>query len=377
MLEFSRSYTANDGGDEIDDITCVRLGEADLVNDDPNGRYIFPTKGTMQLKLPPPPSLGRLALVYASLLAPYYDLSARTTNFYRSTMLYVWAHTTFSGLNLNYSDVTTYRHTDSDLLFISCRPTLRTASFLVQTDANGQVMSYRQVSPFDPNISTYVEPTMNLSVLYTKLTPILSLWDDDDIGRSNYTYAPDWTKSTLKILKASDSLVNPNAPLSNTTFIPILESLHRRLFNIALSLRPQILVSSSPGTVVTGNILYVQPRVFMNSVSFMISMIILGLNLVVAIAYYLNRPAKFLPCLPTSIASVFAYVAASHARGELRQGKKAETYRFGRFIGVDGKMHTGIEEAARVFPLPSSYHDNRFMGWMRKKERPPPVPPKN
>ena len=363
VVNFSSSYTINDGGG---DITCAWLEHSELISDDdPNAGYNFSIQGTTQLNVGDPMSLGRQALAYSSLLGSYQDLSTRSINYCRGTILYLWVHATFgevSGQNFNRSDTMTYQQTDSDLLFVSCRPTLRAADLLVRTDANGQVMTYRQSSPFAPDSSRYVEASTNLTTLYTKLAPVLSIWDDLDVRWSNYSYASDWTNSFLKLLTGSDALLDPSVPLTNYTFIPALESLHRRLFTIALSLRPQIFVSSSPDAMVTGNVLDVKPRVFMNTVSFVISMIILALNLMVAIVYYLDRPAKFLPHMPTSIASIFAYVAASHAREELRRGKSADAYRFGKFIGVDGKMHTRIEDAARVFPLALSYRDDRVMG---------------
>ena len=56
------------------------------------------------------------------------------------------------------------------------------------------------------------------------------------------------------------------------------------------------------------------------------------------------------------------YIAASHAANGLRQGKRSDAYQFGKYIGIDGKMHIGIEAASRVFPLPASHRESRIMG---------------
>jgi len=60
--------------------------------------------------------------------------------------------------------------------------------------------------------------------------------------------------------------------------------------------------------------------------------------------------------MPTTIASIIAYVSASRAIEDFRGGEKAEEeeqdrrYRYGRFLGTDGKIHVGIERQRYVIP---------------------------
>ena len=360
VLNFSSAYDIGDGDG---DVTCVCLGGTHQSR-----------PGVLQStrldigRAGAPTTSGPHALAFSSVMESYQDSSNRSVSYCHGLLLYVWAHATFIAISSR--NATEYEQSDADVLITSCRPTLKTANFLVRTDVNGRVISYSQESPFDPSTAMYLSD-IKPSLFYAELAPYLSIWDRDSIAWHNETYAPDWTNYFLQVLTGSDSLVDPHVPLPNpTTFIPDLESLHRRLFSMLLSYDPSVLATPAPDALATGRVFSLQQRVFMNHTSFLVSVIILTLNLIVAILYYLDRPARFLPRMPISIASVFTYVAASHARRELRRGGRSETYRFGRHIGIDGKMHVGIEEAERVFPLPASY---RKVG----RRKPPPVPPKD
>jgi hypothetical protein len=151
--------------------------------------------------------------------------------------------------------------------------------------------------------------------------------------------------------------------------------LHRRLFAIILSLNTHILVSCPNGQV-SGIISSQVHRIFMSRNMFIISIVLLSLNVFVAILYYLRRPKRFLPRMPTTLASIIAFVAASRALPRCT-GTTAATilkslsfnlrtkphilprpdrdlrlrFGFGKFIGTDGKPHVGIERHPLVVPL--------------------------
>lgn len=83
--------------------------------------------------------------------------------------------------------------------------------------------------------------------------------------------------------------------------------------------------------------------------------------------------------MPTSIASVMAYVAASRAAEDFSHGSGSngdgdggkERYGYGRFVGTDGKTYVGIEKQRYVVPLESrnSEAEKRTwsLGWLRRR----------
>ena len=186
----------------------------------------------------------------------------------------------------------------------------------------------------------------------------------------------DWINFFLKAINNS-TLEDPNGSLSDLSFLPDLEAIHSLLFAILMSLYPELLVTAPANITTLDSVISPQNRVFMSFVPFVITIAILAINLIVVLLFYLTRPPTFLPRMPDSIASVFGFVAASQARGDLRNGKRIEKYRFGKFIGVDKKLHVGIEKAEHVARWPASHREHRVWHWLGRKNKAPPVSPKN
>ena len=364
---FLGSYSPNDGGE---DILCVAINEATY-----NPR---PTANSTDNGLDSPLNSGRYALSLSSPMASFNDSSERSVSLCQSITLFRWIHTTFN--QVNQTDTSTLQQSNPDILTVSCQPILKTANFTVQTTVDGHVLSYALATPFETDHKKYFDSHTNANELYRAMATVLSLnLDDADMSWRNDTHAPDTMSYFIRLLTDSTALNNPQVLLSsnNTSYLSALDAIQRQLFSVLLSEYPQMLVPATSDELVDVQTFTSRPRVFMNFTSFVISMIILMMDLIVAISLFFNRPAPFLPRMPTSIASMFAFVAASHARGELCRGQRSEKYRFGRYIGVDRKLHIGIDNAERVFPLSASHRDVRIMWWLKKGERPPAVPPKD
>jgi hypothetical protein len=93
-----------------------------------------------------------------------------------------------------------------------------------------------------------------------------------------------------------------------------------------------------------------ETRIFVDQSAFIITATILGLNIIAVIIFYTSGIRFNLPRVPTTIGSILAYVSASHILLEDDKGassagdvKEAKTYSFGRYIGVDQKVHLGID----------------------------------
>lgn len=293
--------------------------------------------------------------------------------FCQSQFSLAWLHTDFSNLS---DSKTTVPATSSESLSMVCRPVLKTAEFLVRTSFDGRIISYTQATPFDADIDGYFAPGMNASSLYSTINLAIShssvgansgCWHSDSM-------TSDWINYFLMEISNSRALVNPKASLPSFSAVaPMVQDIHRSLFAILLHLSSTIFIPATNQNPVRGNIYNLQSRVFMNGTMFVMAITILALNLVVAVVYYVRRPSRFLPRMPTSIASVLAYMAASHALDELADRKGDERYRFGKFIGVDGRPHVEIEKAVLTMPLGDTVLPRR----RRAEKKGPPVPPKD
>ena len=118
-----------------------------------------------------------------------------------------------------------------------------------------------------------------------------------------------------------------------------------------------------------------ESRLFISPVMFKMAIVLLGIQLIVAVLYYTHRPRRFLPRMPTSIASIIAFVAASRAVADFDEkgadGKNGDErrYAYGRFIGTDGRTHVGIERHRFVVPLKSQNPAVKRRRWGREKDK--------
>jgi hypothetical protein len=125
--------------------------------------------------------------------------------------------------------------------------------------------------------------------------------------------------------------------------------LYQQLFAILVALAaPTAFPSAESSTPFQIEALSVETRLFVAPTMFRITLTLLLLHFIVAVLYYVYRPGKCLPRLPTSIAAVISYVHASRALedfgiSEAESKRRKRRYAFGRFVGTDGKTYIGIE----------------------------------
>lgn len=122
----------------------------------------------------------------------------------------------------------------------------------------------------------------------------------------------------------------------------------------------------------------------MSETMFKIAICILAWDIVILFLLYIRTPPTFLPRLPINIASILAYVAASHAMAEIatdetetgtekrhRSQWEIPRYGFGRFVGTDGKTHIGIERAPFVMPLRTGTGSSSLRLGLRRRDTNP------
>lgn len=255
---------------------------------------------------------------------------------------------------------------------LDCVSNFRTAMFNLTVDANGHILDSQRVGDFD-NITTVSQnETDHLLVSANNLigqgaairTDSTSL-GDDDAGWHNDTLTRDWMNYLLKYMLNSTSLVDPRQDLpTGTETITAVQDLYKRLFSAALGLNLNgIFKASSQPIQMPGVMVVPETRIFMDNVAFIITIVILGLNVLVTTILYVQERKPFLPRLPSTIGSLAGYVAASQAVREYREpeeqdamgsarnpGQQAHLYGFGKYLGLDGKEHIGVEMDPFVDP---------------------------
>ena len=155
------------------------------------------------------------------------------------------------------------------------------------------------------------------------------------------------------MLANSSSLTGPRAAVPDAaTAIHLITDLCQRLFAVLLGLNQHVLVPASKNVTISGSRISHEYRIFMSPSMFWIAITILSLDLIVAVVYFYHTRDHFLPRMPTSIASIVGFIYSSRALQtnphDSSPAAKAQRFGYGRFIGVDGKAHIGIERVPFV-----------------------------
>jgi hypothetical protein len=244
--------------------------------------------------------------------------------------------------------------------FVQCTPVLLTAVYDVTVDSTGQVLEYEQSGDVEDMMSVLPgNRTESLLVDMINLItqPSTQKWH-------NTTQDEDWVNNLLQFYLNSTSLFDPKEPIPDpNVVIPALEAVYKELAAVLFGLNPDLFNSTNNATLIDGFVIRSETRIFISNAALIVSLVILGINIVVALVVYSRGLGVTLPRLPSTIGSILGYVAASKAIREYEGSNKEDkdqqaagkqTYTYGKFIGGDGKPHVGIELDPFVLPLESS-----------------------
>ncbi|KPM44054.1 hypothetical protein AK830_g2552 [Neonectria ditissima] len=192
------------------------------------------------------------------------------------------------GRTLNGSDVNgTVR---ASLLI--CRPIFETAMFNVTIDSDGHVLSYNRTSKLERTLD-YPDSEIHTQDLITQAN---YQWDQVFASWHNDTLSRGWMNYFLMLKTGSRSLLDPNTPVPDPNeMLPLVEDVYRRLYAILLSLNQQLFDHNEVGKPITVTRHTQEIRIFMEDASYIISLTILALNIVVALLFYARAVSFVLP----------------------------------------------------------------------------------
>ncbi|PON24519.1 hypothetical protein TGAM01_v206449 [Trichoderma gamsii] len=249
--------------------------------------------------------------------------------------------------------------------FTFCQPYFQTAMFDVRHDSIGNILAYEQMS----DISTHLDgddgdvQTKRMIAQMNDMLGIASYmqWHND-------TFTRDWMSYLVVISLNSRDFLDPKKPPPDPNdLLPTIEKLYRQLFVIVLGANLQLFAPGDQTLSLTGQKLTDETRIFVDQNAFIITVTILGLNIIALVIFYSRGVMVNLPRVPTTIGSILAFVSASHIlldddrESSLSEDiKEAKTYSFGRYIGVDQKVHLGIDMDPHVALVdPASLKEKR------------------
>ncbi|RBQ85463.1 hypothetical protein VDGD_01338 [Verticillium dahliae] len=224
--------------------------------------------------------------------------------------------------------------------------------FDLTVDTEGYVLAADRVSEHEQDLG-YPDSIKHVKSMIIVLNHLLR---DNQMHWHNDTVSRDWFNYLIKIQPGFEDLLDPQTPVPNPDdLIPTIESLYRQLYALLLGLNDNIFERSEKPAIIEGTRQQTEVRIFIPLAAFIISIAVLSLNILTAVVLYTHGVKFFLPRMPTTVGSVLAYVAPSRAVSEYHDGgvalNKSTTFSFGRYIGIDGRAHVGIEIDPFVVPV--------------------------
>ncbi|GKT58635.1 hypothetical protein ColTof4_10368 [Colletotrichum tofieldiae] len=255
-----------------------------------------------------------------------------------------------NGTTTRRSQITDLADKEMQTSFVVCDPVFTTAMFDVTVDSQGYILNASQATEssgaLDYSLST--NHTDAISAIVNKLFVKSSQgpWHNDSLSR-------DWMNYLLKIQPGYADLLDPTFTPNTSALIPAVETVYRQVFALTLG-NNQFLLDTYPEPIAIPGIRHsTETRIFMDTSALIISLVVLGVNILVAIALYGLAIKHFLPRMPTTIGSILAYLAPSRAVREYEGpgSLRSATFSFGRYVGEDGRAHVGIELDPFVVPV--------------------------
>lgn len=244
-----------------------------------------------------------------------------------------------------------------DPRFMMCKPRFYTANFDIDVDQKGHVLNYTRNSPLNQTVDELLAWSIwNATTFLVGSPPDYLIWHND-------TVADDWFNLLLKKVSNSTWMLDPNSPFPDfSTMAELVNKVYQELFALTVQANEKYLARAQQGMSVVAKEIRKETRIFLSSTMFKIVEIILILDVIVAALLYLRLPKPFLYRMPTSIAVLISYFASSHLLQDLKKvevrgnefakwlRQKGRVYGFGKYIGVDGEIHVGIERQPYLVP---------------------------
>ncbi|MCJ1314038.1 hypothetical protein MMC25_007718 [Agyrium rufum] len=205
-----------------------------------------------------------------------------------------------------------------ELYVLACQSVVQTADFSTMVGSNQQILSATLILAFKSNTSDIFAPNLDITTFMARINQLLrysavnsqnSHWHSTAIASDHF--------NTILRHQTNGTMTDPHVPLpEESTIVPLVESVIKTLFPIILSLSPDNFESIANSTTghsipIQGKRTTLQHRMFLDEVATLVAISILSLMTVVAIVLYARRPGKWLPRMPTSTASVLAYMSAT------------------------------------------------------------------
>ncbi|KAI9822674.1 MAG: hypothetical protein M1827_000393 [Pycnora praestabilis] len=253
-----------------------------------------------------------------------------------------------------------------DYTMIACQQRVAAYPFNVTVDSSGHIIDQDLLgSQIEP--SALFESTDTQDNFTSQLTPIFA----QTLGETylpifgltlhNDGYAKDWISYLMAKQTKSSDFMDPKSPLPDPDIMAArLNTTYKTLVAIILGLHYSTNQILEPCDIpLQGTVTYATQRIMVSTPLYIVSAVILSLNLITAVVFFAYARRNRLPWVPSSLAATIAYlVADDQALADVQRTATMSTrqrdrfleargakYRLGRFVDAEGKTRIGIGRA--------------------------------
>lgn len=248
---------------------------------------------------------------------------------------------------------------------VLCKAQLLQQPTKVNVTADGNVLSLKTTGQqITPSSDVNLTAPLNTSLLIYRDTYMLPAWH----GPSDLV-ARDLSNELYIGGTGNRNFLNASMPPPTTDVaVGVVSDTFRTLFAVQISVdQPRLqrynqaestdaehtdVELLSDTDIIQAKIFSPTSKVFMSTLNLIVSLTIIAATFVALATLRLTLPRSVLPRMPTTITSQIAYFASSRVVDDVVNGGRDlddQTYSYGRFIGKDGKVHTGIERQVFVY----------------------------
>ena len=260
-------------------------------------------------------------------------------------------------------DMSAYKNTT-----ILCTQQISSAEFNVAVDNNGVVQRFKRLTPLTYDNSSLFSHSTTITSLKAQLGTIIRT--NPFSGRAGGVHYDQYPRNVHHYFMeptGQATLCDPSAPP------PSFEEAQQR-FQAFYSWVAPIVIGQNSERIFrsttkdsgrkpqgSGQIISIQNRVSMDPGMFYIATTLLVLSTLASVAIFITRPKRFLPRLPDTLAAEIGFFYASgaledtagtaHMSSAMRERHLARLglrYGYGKFIGRDGKLHSGVERMGPI-----------------------------
>ncbi|PHH78245.1 hypothetical protein CDD82_3157 [Ophiocordyceps australis] len=238
-------------------------------------------------------------------------------------------------------------HSEIHASAVQCWPSLDVATFDVVVDGMGLVQSYTRVSNI--SLESSIEHSLTRVLKTTTQIPggdgIIN-WHNDILSHSSMS-------DMILALSGERDFLNATLPPPDPSkLVPIVEEVFQRYFSMTLEINQDKLNLPEANDSATGYMLATERRIFMDNRALAIALAVLSIDILFA-AIFSTWPwdvIRVLPRMPNDLASTFAYIVPGRLMTTAWRDRNSgeTTLSFGRYTGLDGQEHIGIEFDSNV-----------------------------